>query len=388
MATTTAEGAEQSRSNSIVRVSIVGIIVNLILVAFKATVGILTNSIAVTLDAVNNLTDAGSSVVTIIGTKLSGKRPNHKHPYGYGRIEYLTTILVGTIIVFAGISSLQESAGRIAHPDVPSYDLVSLIIIGVGVVVKVALGLYFRKSGELYSSDALTASGTDSLTDSLISLSTLVAAIIFIVFGVSLESWLGLVISAVIIKAGVEILLDALSGLLGERVDDDLALEIKDLATSVEGVRGAYDLVLNDYGPERLSGSIHVEVDDRLTAQQIDEISRKVQKAVFEKTQVILHTVGIYCINTDESATVYKIRTELEHILEHRPHLLEVHGLYVNEETKRVSFDSVISFEADDAVRERDAILDEISAAFPAYTFSSTIDTDISAINERGNNGA
>ena len=388
MAATITDGIERSRSNSIVRVSIVGIIVNLILVAFKATVGILTNSISVIIDAVNNLTDAGSSAVTIIGTKLSSKKPNRKHPYGYGRIEYLTTILVGAIIVSAGLNSLQESAERIIRPEESSYTLVSLIIIGVGVAVKVALGLYFRRAGELYSSDTLTASGTDSLTDSMISFSTLVAAIIFMVFGINLESWLGLVISAVIIKAGVEILIDSLSGLLGERIDDDLAIEIKETAMGVQGVRGAYDLAINDYGPERLSGSIHIEVDDKLTAQQIDEISRKVQEAVFEKTHIILHTVGIYCSNTDESAPVSKIRAELQRIKEHHPHLLEVHGLYVNEETGRVSFDSVISFEADDPVRERDAIIDEISAAFPEYTFSSTIDTDISAIDERGVNGA
>jgi cation diffusion facilitator family transporter len=308
-----------------------------------------------------------------------------------GLVIYSTVLLgISQYALFAAVVFLGIAMYHIddANPYIHVFYRTLETIIGVGVAVKVALGLYFRRAGELYSSDTLTASGTDSLTDSMISFSTLVAAIIFIVFGINLESWLGLVISAVIIKAGVEILIDSLSGLLGERIDDDLAIEIKETAMGVQGVRGAYDLAINDYGPERLSGSIHIEVDDKLTAQQIDEISRKVQEAVFEKTHIILHTVGIYCSNTDESAPVSKIRAELQRIKEHHPHLLEVHGLYVNEETGRVSFDSVISFEADDPVLERDAIIDEISAAFPEYTFSSTIDTDISAIDERGVNGA
>ena len=268
-------GNEGSREKIIVRTSIIGIIANVFLAAFKAVVGLMTNSIAIVLDAVNNISDAGSSIITIIGTKLAGREPDKKHPFGYGRIEYLSAMIISAIVLYAGITSFVESVKQIIHPETPEYNAVSLIIVGVAVVVKILLGRYVKSVGEKVKSDSLINSGEDATLDSVISASTLVAAVIFMVFHVSLEAWLGAIISLVIIKSGIEMLRDTISQILGERNDAELAKAIRATVLSFPDVQGAYDLVLNNYGPDTWNGSIHVEVPDTYSAGQLDQLIRE-----------------------------------------------------------------------------------------------------------------
>ena len=194
---------EQSRERIIVQTSIIGIIANVFLAGFKAVIGLMTHSIAIVLDAVNNISDAGSSLITIIGTKLAGREPDKKHPFGYGRIEYLSAMIISVIVLYAGVTSFVESVKQIIHPETPEYNTVSLIIVAVAVAVKILLGRYVKGVGEKVNSDSLVNSGEDATLDSIISASTLVAAIIFLLFKVSLEAWLGAVISLVIIKSGI-----------------------------------------------------------------------------------------------------------------------------------------------------------------------------------------
>lgn len=370
--------SDKQRNQQIVRVSIVGILANVALAAFKAFVGIVSNSIAVTLDAVNNLSDAASSAITIVGTKLAGKAADRNHPYGYGRIEYLTAIIVSGIVLSAGLTSLFESIKNILDPQTPSYNTLGLVIIGVAVVVKLALGRFVSAAGKRLNAGTLIASGADASFDAIISASTLVAALVYTFFGISTEAWLGAIISIVIIKSGVEMLKEALDKVLGVRVEADLARSIKEATCSVEGVRGAYDLLLNDYGPERLWGSIHVEVDETIDAHEVDRITRDVQNAVLRQTSVILHTVGIYSTNAVEGSDTYAIRTALDKIVEEEPHVLQVHGLYVEQELKGVTFDIVIAFEAGDRDVVRQRVLDRMHELFPDYAFVAVIDSDVS----------
>ena len=369
---------ERERSKSIVRTSILGIVANVALAAFKAVIGLLSHSIAITLDAVNNLSDAASSAITILGTKLASKAPDRKHPYGHGRYEYLTTMVVAAIVLWAGLTSLWEAIQSILHPATPEYTPVGLIIISVAVVVKIALGRYFVAAGKRLDSGSLVASGEDASFDAIISASTLVAAGIYIVFGISLEAWLGAVISTVIIKSGIEMLREALDKVLGERVDDDLARQIKETVCSVDGVRGAYDLILNDYGPQRLWGSIHVEVDESIDARDVDRITREVQNSVQRKHNVILHTVGIYSTNSIEGSDAHVIRTALDKIAEENPYVLQVHGLYVDEHLKGATFDVVVSFDAPKREDVRQAVLDKMHEQFPEYAFMAVLDSDVS----------
>ena len=256
----------KSRNAVIVRTSFIGILANVLLAAFKAVVGLASSSIAIVMDAVNNVSDAASSVITIVGTKLAGKEPDRKHPFGYGRIEYLSAMVISVLVLYAGITAFVESVKKIIHPDVPDYSTVTLIIVAVAVVVKIFLGRYVKSVGEKVNSDSLVNSGKDAMLDSVISASTLVAAAIHLIFHVSLEAWLGAVIALVIIKSGVEMLRETLSQILGERADAELAREIKAAVNSYPQISGAYDLVLHNYGPDSYNGSIHIEVPDTLSA--------------------------------------------------------------------------------------------------------------------------
>lgn len=360
------------RQNKIIKTSIIGIIVNLILVAFKATVGILVNSIAITLDAVNNLTDALSSIITIIGTKLAGKAPDKNHPYGYGRIEYFSSVIIAVIVLWAGITALQESWPKIFHPDVTSYTTVSLIIIAVAVVVKFVLGRYVKGVGEKINSQALVASGSDAFFDAILSLSTLIAAIISIFYNISLEGILGVIISFVIIKASIDMLKETLDSMIGARVDSDLSLKIKESIEEVDGVYGAYDLSLHNYGPEDMLGSVHVEVDDDLTAREIHTLTRQITTKIYKEYSIAL-TVGIYARNDKYDY----IRKDLDEIVSQYEEVLQIHGFYVYEKEKIVSFDIIVDFDAD-RNKVKEEIYAKIKEKHPEFNYILIDDYDIS----------
>ena len=361
-----------TRQEKIVRTSIIGIIVNIILVVFKATIGILVNSIAITLDAVNNLTDALSSIITIIGTKLAGKAPDKDHPYGYGRIEYFSSVIIAAIVLWAGITALMESWPKIFNPDVTSYTTVSLIIVAVAVVVKFVLGKYVKNVGEEINSQALVASGSDAFFDAILSLSTLIAAIISIFWHISLEGILGVIISIVIIKASIDMLRETVDSMIGARVDSDLSRKIKQSICELPGVYGAYDLTLHNYGPESMQGSVHVEVDDTLTALEIHNLTRMIALKIYSEFSIIL-TVGIYARN-DKYA---EIRDELERIASEYEEVLEIHGFIVFEEQNLITFDVIVDFDAD-REKVKEEISSKIKAKYPDFNYMIIDDYDVS----------
>ena len=365
----------QAREKKIIKTSIIGIIANVFLAAFKAVIGLLSHSIAIVLDAVNNITDAGSSLITIVGTKLAGKEPDKKHPFGYGRIEYLSAMIIAVIVLYAGITSLVESVKQIVHPQTPDYKPVSLIIVAVAVVVKIVLGRYVKGVGVKVNSDSLVNSGEDATLDSIISASTLVAAAIYLIFHVSLEAWLGAIISLVIIKSGIEMLRDTISQILGERNDIELAKEIKDTVLSFPEVKGAYDLVLNNYGPDTWNGSIHMEVPDTCSADDLDELTRNIQMTVYEKHRVILTAIGVYSVNTKDKDVV-ETREKLREVVFSHEYVRQLHGFYLNKEKKTLRFDIVISFDAPDRRAAYEEVLADVQKAFPEYTLQAALDTD------------
>ena len=369
--------APEERGKVIIRTSIIGIIANVALAGFKATVGLLSHSIAIVLDAVNNLSDALSSVITIAGTKLAAKAPDRKHPLGHGRVEYLTASIIAVIVLYAGITSLIESVKKIITPDVPDYTVPALIIVAAAVLVKILIGRYVSKVGKAVNSGSLEASGKDALLDSVISASTLVAAIIFILTGLSLEAWLGAVISIIIIKAGIDMLRETISQIIGERVDSDLSREIKQTIAGFEGVNGAYDLVLHSYGPDTLMGSVHIEVPDSYTADVIDRLTREIQREVYVKHSVILTGIGIYSQNTTNEKAI-AIREHIDRIAMEHKGVLQMHGFYLDEERKTITFDLIIDFDYDDRQGMYQHILEEVQGMYPDYNVHITLDADIS----------
>ncbi len=368
-------GNEGSREKIIVRTSIIGIIANVFLAAFKAVVGLMTNSIAIVLDAVNNISDAGSSIITIIGTKLAGREPDKKHPFGYGRIEYLSAMIISVIVLYAGITSFVESVKQIIHPETPEYNAVSLVIVGVAVVVKILLGRYVKSVGEKVKSDSLINSGEDATLDSVISASTLVAAVIFMVFHVSLEAWLGAIISLVIIKSGIEMLRDTISQILGERNDAELAKAIRATVLSFPDVQGAYDLVLNNYGPDTWNGSIHIEVPDTYSADQLDQLIREITMKVLREQHVILTAVGVYSVNTKDDEII-RAREKVREIVLSHEHVRQMHGFYLIKEKKAMRFDIVVSLDAKDRRAVYQEVVAQVQKAFPDYTLQVAMDTD------------
>ena len=366
---------ENSREKTIVKTSIIGIIANVFLAAFKAVIGLMTNSIAIVLDAVNNISDAGSSLITIVGTKLAGREPDKKHPFGYGRIEYLSAMVISVIVLYAGITSFVESVKQIIHPETPDYNTVSLIIVAVAVVVKILLGRYVKGVGEKVNSDSLINSGKDATLDSIISASTLAAAGIFLIFHVSLEAWLGAVISLIIIKSGIEMLRDTISQILGERNDTELVKGIKETVMGFPDVQGAYDLVLNNYGPDTWNGSIHIEVPDTYSADQLDQLIREITMKVLAEHHVLLTAIGVYSMNTKDE-NVIKVRGRVQDIVLANEYVRQMHGFYLLEDQKAMRFDVVVSFDAKDRKAVYREVKESVQKEFPDYQLQVAMDTD------------
>ncbi len=364
------------RNKVIIRTSIIGIVANVFLVAFKAVVGILTHSIAVILDAVNNLTDALSSVITIVGTKLAGKMPDKKHPMGYGRIEYLSAMIVSALVLYAGLTSLIESIKKIIKPEKVDYSIASLIIIAAAVLVKFFLGKYVKRVGKKVNSSSLVASGADAQNDAFLSASVFASAIIFYFTKVSLEAYVGVIISIFIIKAGIEMMIDTLNDILGRRTDKELSARIKELIKEEDEVRGAYDLIVNNYGPNKNYASVHIEIPDTLTANDIDLLERRLQIKVFKETGVVLTGIGIYSYNTksDEAA---KIRDAVkEKILSHE-WAIQVHGFYIDTVNKEMRFDVVLSFDIETS-KGLTIINEDIKELYGDYRVLAVPDVDFS----------
>ena len=366
--------AVAQREGLIVRTSVIGIITNILLAAFKAAVGLISHSIAVVLDAVNNLSDALSSLITIIGTKLSAKLPDKKHPLGYGRIEYLTALVVAALVLYAGVTSLVESVKKIIHPETADYSIVSLVIIAVAVVVKLLLGRYVKAQGRKANSAALEASGADASFDAILSASVLLSAIVFLLWGLSLEAWVGVVIAGFIIKSGFEMITDTLDDILGKRAEAELTGKIRRAVLEEEAIRGVYDIIVNDYGPNKNTCSLHIELPDFMTVDQVDVITRHLQNRVLDAAGVIVTGVSVYSYNTkdDEAAA---IRGRVTGIVLSHDWALQLHGFYADTVNKTLRFDVVMSFDV--TVSEAlSTLYSELSSALPEYTVHITPDVD------------
>lgn len=367
----------ENRDKVIIKTSIIGILANIFLAGFKAAIGIMSNSIAIVMDAVNNISDAASSVITIAGTKLAGKQADRKHPFGYGRIEYMSAMVISLLVLYAGITAFVESIKKIIHPDIPDYSAIALIIVAVAVAVKFILGRYVKHTGETVNSDSLINSGEDAKLDSAISLSTLLAACVYIFFHISVEAYLGAIIALIIIKSGLEMLRDTLSKILGERADAQLARDIKETIMSYPEIKGAYDLVLHNYGPNSFHGSVHIEVPDILTADMLDQLTRKLTLDVYRKHNVILTGIGVYSFNTKDTEIV-AIREKIFNIVSENPYVLQTHGFYADKTRKTIRFDVIVSFDAKDRNLVYNEIKESVQAEYPDYSLDITLDTDFS----------
>ena len=367
--------AAVSRDRIIVRTSVIGIVANFLLAGTKAIVGMLANSIAVLLDAVNNLSDALSSIITIAGAKLSARKPDRNHPLGHGRIEYMSALIISFIVLYAGATSAVESVKKIIEPEPADYSVLHLVLIGAAVVVKVFLGSYFKRQGRKVNSTALVASGTDATFDAILSTSVFVSALIFMLTGLSLEAYVGVIISGFIIRSGIELLRDTLDDILGKRADSDLSKKIKEIACSEPEVYGAYDLFLNNYGPDKNYASIHVELADTMTVEQVDVLTRRIQEKVYAETGVIITGVGVYSYNTKDDEAAH-IRNKVQELVMEHEWALQIHGFHVEPENRSMRFDVVFSFDKEPAQGVAE-IMEEVGKEFPEYKVVVIPDVDL-----------
>ena len=364
----------QDRSKKIVQTSLVGILANLGLVVIKAIVGLLAMSIAIIMDAINNLSDALSSVITIVGTKLAQKKPDEKHPYGHGRVEYLTSLIISVIILIVGSAAIVESILAIIENSLPQFEIWSVILIAIAVLVKIALSFFFRYRGKKLNSDALKGSGIDALFDAFLSLGTLVAIVVALVWQVNIEGYIGVVIGLFMIKSGIDVLRGSLSSIIGERTSKETSEAIKKLVCSNPEVKGAYDLIVNNYGPDRGIGSIHIEVDDNLTAKEIHPLTRRIAVQVYNEFGIIM-TIGIYASNSSDKEII-QIRDAIKKEVLSHPTIKQMHGFYVDQEVKTISFDVIVDFKDKDSSKLIKEIHDSLVEQFPDYQFYIVEDKD------------
>lgn len=369
--------SSEARNKKIIKTSIIGIIANFILVIFKVAVGFLSGSIAIILDAVNNLSDTLSSIVTIAGVKFANRAPDKNHPLGHGRFEYLGTAMIATVISYIGFTAIFESIGKIINPNEVNYTFITFLVVSVSVIIKILIGRYYKKIAKQVDSDSLKNSGFDAMMDALISAATIIAGLIYVIWGISIEAYLATLISVFIIYSGFRMLRESFSVILGERVDSDLSRRIKQAICEIDGVYGAYDLLIHDYGTGRSYASVNIDVLDTLSVVEVDDISREVRRLVGQRFRIYVSSVGIFPINTKDKHTV-EVRNNIKAMMLMNDHIRQIHGFRIDEKAKEITFDVVIDFSVEDQNALRRRIIKELKRVYPDYHFVISIDLDFS----------
>lgn len=280
-----------------------GIFLNVLLFAGKFAAGIISGSIAITADAFNNLSDAGSSLITLIGFRLAGQRPDSEHPFGHGRIEYISGLAVAMLIMLMGFEIGKSSIEKIITPQDSQFSVISVIILSVSILVKLYMNFYNRRVGKNIDSPAMLATAADSFSDSIATAVVLVCMIISKFTSVNLDGYCGAAVAVFILVAGVRAALDTINPLLGQPPSEALVNEIETIVTSHDGILGIHDLVVHDYGPGRMMISLHAEVpsdaDLIKTHDTIDNIEKELTKKL--DCETIIHMDPI---ETDDALTM------------------------------------------------------------------------------------
>lgn len=322
---------------------VVGIISNVILCIMKILIGVIANSIAIISDGINNLTDASSSIITLIGFKLASLPEDKDHPYGHARYEYLTGLLVSVLIIVVGVQLLKSSFLKILDPDPVSFSYVTVIVLAAAIAIKVWQAIFNISIGKKINSSALIATGTDSRNDVISTSAVLVSLIIGAVTGVQLDGIMGCLVALFIIWSGIQLIRETVSPLLGEAPSEELVRDIQEMVLSEEGVLGTHDLIVHNYGPGKVFASIHIEVDsegDLLEIHEmIDDIEMKVKNLL--NVEFTAHMDPIE-INNPAVQILYKTIAETINPMDG---VLSIHDLRVvpGENHTNIIFDAVLS---------------------------------------------
>ena len=363
-----------TREGIISGTSILGIIVNLLVAATKVILGVLASSIAIISEGVNNASDALTSVLTLVGTKLAGKKPDKNHPFGYGRIEYLTSLVIALLILVTGVEVLTDAVKLIIHPDELNVSVVSVVAVALSAVVKFFLGLYTIRMGKKADSGALTAVGMDCRNDSFVSLLTIVSALIFLIFDLSLDAYAGLITSLLILKAGFEVLRDTVADLLGRPGEEALASALYHEIRQTEGVLNAADMMLHNYGPEAWSGSVNLEIDHDKTVGEMYEIIHNLQLRIMREHHVTM-VFGIYAVDNDHEE-VKAIRKHVGAYVQNTEHVKSFHAIYLDHDNDHLYCDLVVDYQLRDWDALKKDFLSYMAERCPGKNIVLTVETE------------
>lgn len=365
-----------TRIHEIVKASLVGLIINFLLTLLKFVAGYVSGSIVIINDAIGSLNDFIAGIITILGIKFASMLPDKEHPYGYGQVEFISTTTLAAIEVIAGTTGAIESVKEIVEPTPSEYPNLLLIILSVCILARIWLGRYLEKKGESYNSEALKSTGEGTYVNSVTSVATIIAAFAHLHYNVKLEGWFGLFIALFIIKSSLVSLFNCLGDIIGRRIDDELAIPVKEAIAAYPEVLGVYDLMLHRYGIEKIIGSVHVELVDFMTANRVHELTREITIAVYERFGILL-TIGIYASNTDSEENI-AIKQRLKELCAEFPEILELHGFYVNEEKNSIYFDLVIDFSKPNTKDIEEYIVGKLKQEYPKYDYTIIVDRDYS----------
>lgn len=282
--------------------SIYTIALNVLIFAAKYIAGTLAGSVAITADSFNNLSDAGSSILTLFGFKFAGKKPTPDRPFGHGRIEYITGLIISAMILIVGVSTLRESIGAIMSPEDVQFSALSVIVLVVSIAVKFYMAMYGKRVGTRIESSALMATAADNMTDTISTGLTLASLLLNRFFGWKLDGWVALIVAGLLIKAGIECGWETVKDLLGKKADPELVRQIEECAMSYDEIIGIHDLIIHDYGPGRLFVSLHCEVDGKRDVYELHDAMDRCMNEL-DRTIGCESVIHMDPINTDDGIT-------------------------------------------------------------------------------------
>lgn len=345
-----------SREGVILTTCGLGAIVNILCSVLKIVIGLAVSSIAVVSEGLNNATDAASSLLTIVGTKLAGKHPTEKHPFGYGRVEYLTSLIIAGLILYTGIETFTGAVDGILHPYKMELSFLITGIIAVSAIIKMFLGTYMIREGKRIDSGSLVAVGKECRADCVVSVMTILATLVYLLFDLSLDAYAALITSLFIIKAGAEVLKDTVSELLGRPGDKALAQELYRVIREEPMVLNAADMMLHNYGPDAYSGSVNIEIDCSKTVEEVYSNIHALQLRIMHEYHVTM-VFGIYAVNNDRE-TLKELRGYIARFVREQEHVRSYHALYIDPKTNDIYCDLVVDY----SLRDWDALEEEFRA--------------------------
>ena len=356
---------------------IVGIIANFILFTIKLSVGLFTSSIAIMADAFNNLSDMASSIITIVGFKLASMPPDKEHPFGHGRIEYISALIVAFMVMLVGFQFIKSSIERVINPVPITFEVIPFILLFISILVKVWLSRFNKFMGNKINSSALKAASVDAMGDVFTSSTVLVAFLASKFTSLPIDGYAGIVVSAAILYAGYSLVKETISPLLGEAPDPELVKGINQAILSYENIHGVHDLIIHNYGVGKSIASVHAEIPADIDIMTIHDIIDKAEREISEKfnTHLVIHMDPI-CVETEE---VSYIRCEVQKIIRYNPVIKSMHDFrVVGNQTLVfdvvVDSDKMVKIMSEDELRED--IISAIKDVHPEYDCVVTIDRD------------